>query len=1214
MRGRPLWCAALLVVTGCRGEFPVPPELSTTDGVLPRCGEIAAPLSIEPGSATVGAGQLFVLRGRGGTGAYHWSVADNRSGADVDPNAGVYVAGSRDPDVADTQDVILLEDRGCDGEASAIVTVVDAPRILPARVALEPAERLMFRGEGGSGTYTFELALNASGGSITPDGAYVAGARIGRDIVRLTDTLLESSAEAMVDVVLDGSVSLSPPEWVIPVGSSAALPTRGGSGEYDVAVTGGLEHVAGTTVRATAPGAGTVTFTDRYTGRTAMARVTTVAPHDASRALDGDRAETHVVRSGDVDGDGDDDVVVGMESHSGDYFASGVVLVFLNEGGTIGPEPARVLSGHSRDEEFGTDVQLADIDADGFVDLLVGARRADPIRVDVGAVYVYGGLEGGVDEDGAPFTRAPVRSFFGNNSFDLFGDSIAVCDFNGDGRLDLAASAPFGQDPDGLRDQGVVHVFLAYPNGRFLSAPDVQIFGLGVDAMGAVAPIESMRLGEGIAAGDFDGDGVCDLAAYAVMGTEGTTDSGAVFLYRGRPVMGSDRGGPEAIPRLIWTRADSVDDNARFGEDVLLGDVNGDGLADLVATRYLHDGADGVDSGAIYARYGRAFGEPATGITDIDAGADWSFEGLASDRVGNAAALFDVDGDARLDLISGDSRAEVMDGMIDRPGMIRVFLGGGDLPARPELEVEGLVSGERFGLGVGAVADADGDGRAELIAFAPYHDTVEGMNDDRGALYLASSRGGITELTVPRHPSGQLVGFSTAWLGDLNGDGFPELAVGSPRTDAVGPGRNLGTVRIYAGTAAGTASAPSQELAGFTTLSEGDEVGWQVARAGDFDGDSIPDLLVLSRNEDIPDTLAPETWTPVGACARRDNPGTVYVFRGQADGTVADEPMLLYHGPFANQRNEDVIGGLDVNGDGLDDLVVGGREWDPGGVTNAGGVGVVFGRAPTGDGTIWAVCDADVEFDGTTEGARLGEGLVALGDLNADGCDDFAAGAPEADPRGVNNAGEVVVFFGFDASAAMRCGPETSFTRTTLFGTDRDAQGGFALGGGVNLFGDGAPDLLIGAPRYRDGRGEVGRVVLVDGARLVANVGGTIPFVDAASGAELVLDGQTAGERFGTSLDAARGASGALVVIGGPFGASSGIVNTGGAGLYRVGASGFVTAQYAQVAGETLGESNLGGAVSLTFAGGRAYVAIGAPNSGSVELDDGASYAFTLTP
>ena len=117
-----------------------------------------------------------------------------------------------------------------------------------------------------------------------------------------------------------------------------------------------------------------------------------------------------------------------------------------------------------------------------------------------------------------------------------------MCDFNGDGLLDLAVSAPFGQDPDGVRDQGVVHVFLAYDEGRFISSADVQVFGLGIDAMGALAPIANMRLGEAIAAGDYDLDGVCDLAAYAVMANGETRDSGAVFLYRGRPPGGEGRG------------------------------------------------------------------------------------------------------------------------------------------------------------------------------------------------------------------------------------------------------------------------------------------------------------------------------------------------------------------------------------------------------------------------------------------------------------------------------------------------------------------------------------------------------------------------------------------------------------------------------------------------------------------------------------------------
>jgi len=1212
-------CAISCLLVACRGAFTSPPQPMETDGVRPQCVSIGEPLAITPTSVSVGAGQLFVLDGTGGTGDHRWSLISNASGAEIDPNAGVYVAGRPDPDGALTEDVVVLEDHACRGEASAVITVVEAPSLEPSRIALEPGQTVTFRVGGGTGATTFEVSDAPSGGSIDATGRYTAGPSVGRDIVRATDTGLGSSAEAVVEVVADAALALSPSHWVIPVGSAVELPVTGGSGDYEASLATGFTLVDGTSVSADRTGTGSVTFTDRFTGRTAMATLTAVEAHGASRQVSPDRAETHLVRSADVDGDGDLDAIVGMEQATGDWFESGMVLIYMNEGGVLETEPRRVLSGHSRSEEFGMDVQIADLDGDGRLDLLVGARRADPIRVDIGAVYVYGGLEGGVDTDGIPFTREPVRTFFGVNSFDLFGDSIAVCDFNGDGRQDLAVSAPFGQDRDGERDQGVVQVFLAYERG-FVSVPDVQVFGTGLvegseDPLGA---IEGMRLGEGIAAGDYDGDGICDLAAYAVQAREDVRDTGAVFLFRGRPETEDNRGGPEEFPRLIWARSDTTDDNGFFGQDLLMGDLNGDERADLVATRYLHDGAAGTDTGAIYVHYGGDFPEPAEAITDVGVGADWSFEGQASDRVGNAAALFDVDGDGHLDLLSGDSRAEVTDGEIDRPGMIRVYHGGGDLAAVADAAFEGPRTAIRFGLGLGGIGDLDGDGASEILAFAPYHDLVEGVNDDLGALFLQPSSGPATELTLPRHASGQLAGLSTVWLGDLNGDGFPELAASAPRLDVVGVGRNVGTVRIYAGTADGTAATPSQALGGFTGLSDGDEFGWRVASAGDFDGDGIGDLAVLSRGEDLPETLAPETFASSGTCSRRDNPGVLYVFRGQRDGTVEAEPMLLYYGPFANQRIEDVLGGVDVNGDMIDDIVVGGREWDIGGVSNVGGVAVILGRAPAMDGRILALCDPDVRVDGVDTGARLGESLVALGDLDADGCEDFAAGAPEADPGAVRNAGAVHVFFGFDDSVAMRCGTQTELTQTILLGSDSDAQAGFSLGGGVNLFGDPTPDLMVGAPRYRDGRGEVGRAVLVDGARVVRGVGTSIPLISAA-GARVVADGQTAGERFGSAISAVRGGGLAFVAIGGPFGASSGLVNTGGALVLEVGAGGLANRARLQLVGESIGQGNLGSNLDLRFTGGRVYMGVGAQWSSLAGRDegareDGASYAFAFSP
>lgn len=1223
------WVLAALVSAGCEGAFTSPPEPVHTEE-RPFCGNFGELLAIVSRPATVGTGQLVVLTATGGTGRYRWSLSESGSGGHIEEGTGVYVAGERAGTSDVVSDLVLLEDERCQGEATARIEVLPAPTLAPRRVSLRPGETITFRRDGGSDSYRYTVSsgTGASGATIDPEtGVYVAGPREGIDVVRLIDDELGSIgdappgsplfAEATVEVSSGAALTLAPDEWAAPVGSRIALPIEGGSSEYTVTVDGTAIALAGdprcgsadpTVICAVETGTATVTITDAFlAGRVATATVRVVSPHAASRRHPADRSDANVVASGsyDIDGDGFADAVVGMPDASEGWFGSGVVRIHRGRSGGLDPAPARVIAGPYRDEELGRAVAVADLDEDGRVDLLVGARRADALRTDVGALYVYGGVEGGL------FSESPSRAWYGQAASDLFGHGVAVCDFNADGHLDVAVAAPFGQEADGESDQGVVQVFLFRADSArlFSSAPDVTLAGKLL--VGAEwRHVRQLSFGESIAAGDFDGDGACDLAASATgpaaeLDSSGRAvplqgSSGAVLLHRGRAAAGSDRGGLEAEPSLLWGRADGTDDNSRFGLGLAMGDVNGDGRADVLASRYLHDGAAGTDTGALYVLYGRALDGAATAITDI-ATADWSVEGgAAQDRMGNAVALVDVDGDGRADILSGDSRAGVMDSERTRPGIVR-FWRGGALGVAPTRAFEGPESDARFGLGLGAIGDLDGDHTLELLAFAPFHDTAPMDGDDRGALLFQASLGAAPvplELSTPS--SGQQIGRSVAWIGDLDGDGQPELAVGAPDFDLSGAGINLGVVRIYEGASA----AVAQELAGFAGHGEADRFGMVVAPAGDFDGDGVRDLAVLAQAEDL-GTLSSTIYDVGAGCDARTNAGAVFVFRGVADGTLESEPAFVIFGPEANQLLDAVAGDVDVNGDGMDDLIIGGYRWDAA-ADNAGGHIVVHGR-PASD-RIVAICTPDRRLDGTEANGFRGWAVAGIGDLDrpADGCDEYAVGAPAADPNGRSSAGEVYVVFPACGATAERV--------VRLYGADTAAFAGASLaGGGVDADGDGVPDLLVGAPRYRSPEGEVGRAIFVSGAYIASRTGSG-PLVNPSTSARLVAEGDSPGERLGEAVEWIRHGGVALALLGGPLGAAAGRVDTGGLALYEVRSTGFGAIPRLRMSGEIHGESQLGAAVHALSTAGGAYIAVGAPwsSAGDAYVDDGASYVVTI--
>ncbi|MBX3272069.1 MAG: FG-GAP repeat protein [Sandaracinaceae bacterium] len=1193
---------AASLALGCEAGFDEPWRPGA-GGARPRCDDLGARLGVDPARAIAGAGQLLVLEPRGGTGQYRFSMLDAPSGGAVDPSRGLYVAGSRVGEEA-IEDLVLLEDRGCAGEAVATVRVVAAPAIVPSRVEIEPGGALAFVGQGGSGEHRFELASSESGGSVEPDGSYRAGARLGRDVVRMQDDVLGASADAYVEVVADGSLRLAPTRWIVPLGAEVHLPIQGGSGVYRVEGGEAQIEATGGALRGRAAGSAELTVRDVHTDRTLAVAVTVAARHVVPREVPPDRTELHQVARAarDLTGDGLADAVVGHPRASVGAFRSGAVWVYPGTASGLADEPSIVLGGDRRDAELGRAIEVADLDGDGLADLVVSAPASSPTTSGNGAVLVYHGARDGL-------AREPATRFFGLAAGDRFGQSLAACDFDGDGRLDLAVGAPQAEDRGRspvTNDQGGVFVFIAYPGGRFVSAPDQRLYG----EMPGLGPVEGMRLGEGMVAGDFDGDGRCDLAVYATRPHADRSNWGAVLLYRGRAA-GEGRGGLEPRPSLVWAPTDAASSVGRFGESLAMADVDGDGRAELLVGQRTRAGAAGSNAGALWLFRGRPLDGPAGSALEPPADAWWTVEGGREDQAGHRVALADVDGDGRPDVVSGESRASVEGVDATRPGAVRVFLGRAEGPGAEPWRVYTIpAANARFGLGLGVVRGLAGGGPAPLLVFAPYADLEPG--DGRGALFLQPADASPPRrLVVPDRPAGQRVGASVA-LVELDGDAHPEVVVGAH--GAIGAARqiDMGVVRVHRGSAGGAEPAPAQTLDDALPFrAAGNQLGFALAAAGRFDGTMRGYLAVLARQTSRPADLDDARFDVEPGCdGARTTAGAVYLFASRGDGTVEPDPAFVVFGPYTSGRLTAVAGGGDVDGDGFDDLLVGSREWSVAG-NGAGGLMVVRGRARPGDGRIAIVCPSRV-IDGPA-GSRLGTAVSFVGDLGeGDGCHAFAAGAP--DTGGTFAAqGALHVYSGFGPGCARPDAPES----IVLLSGEANARAGNALAGGVDVDGDGHPELAVGMSRYRAGAGEVGRVFVLRGATLRALGWGTGPhrLAEPDPAFRAFVDGTSSGERLGSSLAlVARAGQPALLIAGAPFGDASGVPLSGGVALYELGARGVAAAPWARVAGESAGRGELGDALAARFAAGRLYLSTGASWSRVDALDDGAAYSAGVAP
>ncbi len=463
--------------------------------------------------------------------------------------------------------------------------------------------------------------------------------------------------------------------------------------------------------------------------------------------------------------------------------------------------------------------------------------------------------------------------------------------------------------------------------------------------------------------------------------------------------------------------------------------------------------------------------------------------GIANELAGIAVSgIGDVNGDGLEDIAVSAAAANRTYVVFGKTSGLGASFDLGALDGSNGFQIDAAAGSTLAGITLSGAGDVNGDGIDDFVIGSPYDDPSGRSNAGSSYLVLGKSNFSATldlgnsanfALRIDGAKAGDQAPYSLATIGDVNGDGYDDILIGSARFDSV-YGTDSGAAYIIYGKAGGFASPldlANLKVADGVRLVEdaaNDLAGFSVSSAGDFNGDGIADIIIGVPNKDV------------GGFSGQS--GSAYVVLGETSGGgfLVNGKIPLTGIRFDGNSPGDFAGASvagigDINGDGFDDVFVGA----PFDNSNTGAGYVLFGKSDTGNTVNPGQLTGKNGFivNGLSAGDYAGYRVSAAGDINADGYDDFLISAPFAQPGGVVNGGSTYVVFGTSSFAL-------NFDLSKLDGANgfRIDNGGNPLtGAGTrplttvtaagDVNGDGFDDLVVGDQHYdqtnNTGRGYV---------------------------------------------------------------------------------------------------------------------------------------------